>query len=92
MQESAMLRHLEKPTAIRNPLLPNSNLAVVWLPDYDCPMAKRLGKITFDKGASVWPHELKTAQALAVAGYDVLIRSLKHVLYVTKQGDVVDLG
>lgn len=34
-------------------------------------MTKQQGKITFEKGASVWPHELRTAQALAVAGYDI---------------------
>lgn len=29
------------------------------------------GKITIPAGVNVWPHELKTARALAAAGYDV---------------------
>ena len=29
------------------------------------------GKIIIEPGANVWPHELKTAEALAIAGYTV---------------------
>ena len=31
----------------------------------------RVGKVTIDPGLNVWPHELRTAQALAAAGYAV---------------------
>ena len=34
-------------------------------------MATREGKIIIQSGANVWPHELKTAEALAAAGYSV---------------------
>ena len=34
-------------------------------------MATREGKIIIQSGANVWPHELKTAEALAAAGYTV---------------------
>ncbi len=34
-------------------------------------MAKTDGKIIIQAGAEVWPHELKTAEALAEYGYDV---------------------
>lgn len=34
-------------------------------------MATRKGKIVIQSGANVWPHELKTAEALAAAGYTV---------------------
>ena len=33
---------------------------------------KSRGKIEFELGANVWPHELKTAESLAKAGYSVL--------------------
>ena len=34
-------------------------------------MATREGKIIIQSGTNVWPHELKTAEALAAAGYTV---------------------
>lgn len=34
-------------------------------------MVTREGKIIIQSGANVWPHELKTAEALAAAGYTV---------------------
>ena len=34
-------------------------------------MAKREGKIIIQPGVNVWPHELKTAEALAAAGHVV---------------------
>ncbi|NHM16460.1 hypothetical protein GMI69_07300 [Eggerthellaceae bacterium zg-887] len=34
-------------------------------------MTKRQGKIIIAPGLNVWPHELKTAEALAKAGYTV---------------------
>lgn len=34
-------------------------------------MAKPKGKIIIGPGINVWPHELKTAEALAAAGYTV---------------------
>lgn len=34
-------------------------------------MVAREGKIIIQPGANVWPHELKTAEALAAAGYSV---------------------
>lgn len=34
-------------------------------------MAKSKGKIIIAPGINVWPHELKTAEALATAGYTV---------------------
>ena len=34
-------------------------------------MSKQRGKIIIGPGVSVWPHELKTAEALAAAGYSV---------------------
>ena len=34
-------------------------------------MTTREGKIIIQAGANVWPHELKTAEALAAAGYSV---------------------
>lgn len=34
-------------------------------------MKKREGKIVIEPGTSVWPHELKTAEALAMVGYTV---------------------
>ena len=34
-------------------------------------MIKPTGRIIIEPGLNVWPHELKTAEALAVAGYTV---------------------
>lgn len=34
-------------------------------------MAKSKGKIIIEPGLNIWPHELKTAEALANAGYTV---------------------
>lgn len=34
-------------------------------------MATREGKVIIQSGANVWPHELKTAEALATASYTV---------------------
>lgn len=34
-------------------------------------MAESQGKIVIGPGLNVWPHELKTAEALAIAGYTV---------------------
>lgn len=34
-------------------------------------MTKQKGKIIIQQGVNVWPHELKTAEALANAGYTV---------------------
>ena len=34
-------------------------------------MATREGKIVIQSGANVWPHELKTTEALAAAGYTI---------------------
>jgi hypothetical protein len=34
-------------------------------------MVNQTGKITIPVGVNVWPHEMKTAQALAFAGYTV---------------------
>jgi len=34
-------------------------------------MAKQSGQITIPSGVNIWPHELKTAQALAAAGFPV---------------------
>lgn len=34
-------------------------------------MTNSKGKITIHAGSQVWPHELKTAEALASAGFDV---------------------
>jgi hypothetical protein len=39
-------------------------------------MVNQTGKITIPAGVNVWPHEMKTAQALAAVGYSVeFIRS-----------------
>lgn len=38
---------------------------------YTMPMTKRIGTILIPGDVNVWPHESKTAQALARAGYDV---------------------
>ena len=41
-------------------------------------MAKSKGKIIIEQGANVWPHELQTAEALAIYGYTVeFIRASK---------------
>ena len=34
-------------------------------------MIKPAGRIIIEPGLNVWPHELKTAEALAAAGYTV---------------------
>lgn len=34
-------------------------------------MAKLRGKVIIEPGLNIWPHELKTAEALAIAGYTV---------------------
>ena len=34
-------------------------------------MVESTGKIIIEPGLNVWPHELKTAEALAAAGYTV---------------------
>lgn len=35
------------------------------------PMKKNVGEIIIEPGANVWPHEMKTAEALGSAGYTV---------------------
>lgn len=38
---------------------------------YNCPMNSKRGQIIIQSGANVWPHEMKTAEALAAAGRTV---------------------
>ena len=50
-------------------------------------MVESTGKIIIEPGLNVWPHELKTAEALAAAGYTVeFIRRSK--IYYEKTPDV----
>ena len=48
----------------------------------------REGKIIIRPGANVWPHELKTAEALAAAGYSVEFISRSNNRY-NKSADVL---
>ena len=38
---------------------------------HNCPMNSKRGQIIIQSGANVWPHEMKTAEALAAAGRTV---------------------
>lgn len=38
---------------------------------YNGGVEKKRGQIVIDSGANVWPHEMRTAEALAAAGYTV---------------------
>ena len=53
-------------------------------------MGKRIGKIIVPGDANVWPHEHKTAQALARAGYDVEFVRKSDVPYATSADVLID--
>lgn len=53
-------------------------------------MSRQVGKITFEKGAGVWPHELRTAQALAVAGYNIHFVKKSEVEYQSSADAFID--
>lgn len=54
------------------------------------PMPKKIGKIIVPGDANVWPHEHKTAQALARAGYDVEFVRKSDVPYATSADVLID--
>jgi hypothetical protein len=42
---------------------------------------KKIGKITRPADANIWPHEEKTAEALAFAGYDIEFVRVSNIEY-----------
>lgn len=54
-------------------------------------MAKNKGKIIIAPGINVWPHELKTAEALAETGYTVEFVPKSNVEF-EKSADVIMAG
>ncbi|MBR0406088.1 MAG: hypothetical protein IJI68_12960 [Eggerthellaceae bacterium] len=53
-------------------------------------MATRKGKIVIQSGANVWPHELKTAEALAAAGYTVEFIRKSEERHATSADCIID--
>lgn len=53
-------------------------------------MSKKIGKIIVPGDANVWPHEHKTAQALARAGYDVEFVRKSDAPYATSADVLID--
>ncbi len=53
-------------------------------------MTKHQGKITIEPGANVWPHELKTAQALAEFGFAVHFVKKSEVAYEKTADTFID--
>lgn len=53
-------------------------------------MTKLQGKITIEPGANIWPHELKTAQALAEGGFDVNFVKKSEVDYEKTADTFID--
>ena len=53
-------------------------------------MATRKGMIIIRPGANVWPHELKTAEALAAAGYTVEFIRKSEEQHATSADCVID--
>lgn len=53
-------------------------------------MDKHEGKVTLNPDIDVWPHELKTAQALASVGYEVSFLKRKQGKYERTADVVID--
>ena len=53
-------------------------------------MTKSKGKIIIEPGINVWPHELKTAEALAAAGYIVEFIRKSDIAYQTSADVLID--
>ena len=53
-------------------------------------MAKPQGKIIIGQGANVWPHELKTAQAIIATGKDVEFIRRSEEQHATSADCIVD--
>ena len=53
-------------------------------------MSHRIGNIIIPGDANVWPHERKTAQALARAGYDVEFVKKSEEAYATTADVLID--
>lgn len=53
-------------------------------------MSKRMGNIIIPGDANVWPHEQKTAQALARAGYTVKFVKKSEDPYATSADVLID--
>lgn len=62
---------------------------------YNAFMGKRIGDIIIPGDANVWPHEQRTAQALARAGHTVQFVKKSEdpyaVLFVNRHGAVIDV-
>ena len=53
-------------------------------------MVKKIGKIIVPGDANVWPHEQRTAQSLARAGFDVGVRKKSDEPYATSADALID--
>lgn len=57
---------------------------------YNAAMGKRIGNIIIPGDANVWPHEQRTAQALARAGHDVEFVKKSKDPYATSADALID--
>lgn len=57
---------------------------------YNAPMDKKIGNIIIPGDANVWPHEQRTAQSLARAGYTVVFVKKSEDAYATSADVLID--